>query len=143
VTTLVDQVDAALVPERLMAMLAGFFGAVGALLAAIGLYSLLAYTVSRRTKEIGIRMALGATRGEVVRMMVRSALALMMAGLFVGAPVSFWSARLAAAVIENASGSRMAVAIAAAAMVAVAVLAAWMPTRHATRVEPVIALRSE
>jgi hypothetical protein len=143
VTTLVDQVDAALVPERLMATLAGFFGAVGALLAAIGLYSLLAYTVARRTKEIGIRMALGATRGDVVQMIVRGALALVVAGLFVGTPVAFWSTRLAAAAIENASGTHVPVAIAGAAMIAVAALAAWLPTRHATRVEPIIALRSE
>lgn len=143
VTTLVEQVDAALVPERLMATLAGFFGAVGALLVAIGLYSLLAYTVARRTKEIGIRMALGATRGDVVRMIVRGALALVVAGLFVGTPVAFWSTRLAAAAIENASGTHVPVAIAGAAMIAVAGLAAWLPTHHATRVEPIIALRSE
>jgi predicted permease len=89
VTTLVDQVDAALVPERLMAILAGFFGAIGALLAAIGLYGLLAFSVARRTKEIGIRMALGATRGDVMRMIVRGALALVVAGLVVGSPVAF------------------------------------------------------
>jgi hypothetical protein len=59
-----------------MAILGGFFGAVGALLAAIGLYGLLAYTVARRTKEIGIRMALGATRADVTRMMLRSGLTL-------------------------------------------------------------------
>jgi predicted permease len=143
VTTLADQVDAALVPERLMAMLAAFFGAVGALLAAIGLYGLLAYTVARRTREIGIRMALGATRGDVMRMIVRGALAVVVAGLVVGAPVAFWSTRLAAAAIENASGSRVPLAAAGTAMIAVAALAAWMPARRATRVEPVIALRSE
>jgi len=143
VTTLADQVDTALVPERLMAILSTFFGAIGALLAAIGLYGLLTYTVARRTKEIGIRMTLGATRGDVMRMIVRGSLALVVAGLAVGAPVAFWSTRLAAAAIENASGGRVAVAAAGAAMIAVAALAAWVPTRRATRVEPVIALRSE
>jgi predicted permease len=142
-TTLADQVDAALVPERLMAILAAFFGAVGALLAAIGLYGLLAYTVARRTREIGIRMALGATRGDIMRMIVRGALALVVAGMFVGAPLAFWSTRIAAAVIENASPRRVPVTAAGAAMVAVAALAAWLPTRRATRVEPVTALRSE
>jgi predicted permease len=144
VTTLAEQVDAALVPERLMAILAGFFGAVGALLAAIGLYGLLAYTVTRRTREIGIRMALGATRGDVTRMIVRSALTLVLAGLVIGAPVAFWGTRLAATAIENlSSGGALPVTAAAAAMIVVAVLAAWMPARRATRVEPVIALRSE
>ena len=104
VTTLAEQVDAAVVPERLMAILGGFFGAVGALLAAIGLYGLLAYTVARRTKEIGIRMALGATRGDVTRMMLRSGLTLVAAGLVVGAPVAFWGTRFAATAIEDLSG---------------------------------------
>jgi predicted permease len=144
VTTLVEQVDAAIVPERLMAILAGFFGAVGALLAAIGLYGLLAYTVARRTKEIGIRMALGAARSDVVWMILRSALALVLAGFVAGAPMAFGGTRLAATAIEHLSGGVFpAVAAAAAAMVVVAALAAWMPARRATRVDPVIALRSE
>jgi ABC-type antimicrobial peptide transport system permease subunit len=126
-----------------MAILSAFFGAIGALLAAIGLYGLLTYTVARRTKEIGIRMTLGATRGDVMQMIVRGALALVVAGLVVGAPLAFWSTRLAAAAIENASGNRVAMAVAGAAMVGVAALAAWMPTHRAARVEPVIALRSE
>ena len=144
VTTLAEQVDAAVVPERLMAILGGFFGAVGALLAAIGLYGLLAYTVARRTKEIGIRMALGATRGDVTRMMLRSALTLVAAGLVVGAPVAFWGTRFAATAIEDLSGGGAPpIATAVVAMLAVAALAAFMPARRATRVEPVIALRSE
>jgi putative ABC transport system permease protein len=144
VTTLAEQVDAAVVPERLMAILGGFFGAVGALLAAIGLYGLLAYTVARRTKEIGIRMALGATRGDVTRMMLRSGLTLVAAGLVAGAPVALWGTRFAGTAIEDLSGAGVpSVATAVAAMLVVAALAAFMPARRATRVEPVIALRSE
>jgi ABC-type antimicrobial peptide transport system permease subunit len=144
VTTLAEQVDAAVVPERLMAILGGFFGAVGALLAAIGLYGLLAYTVARRTKEIGIRMALGATRGDVMRMMLRSGLTLVAAGFVVGAPVAFWGTRFAATAIEDLSGGAVPpVATAGVALLVVAALAAFMPAHRATRVEPVIALRSE
>ena len=144
VTTLTEQVDAAVVPERLIAILGGFFGAVGALLAAIGLYGLLAYTVARRTKEIGIRMALGATRGAVMRMMLRSGLILVAAGFVVGAPVAFWGTRCAATAIDDLSGGGVPpVATAVVAMFVVAALASYMPARRATRVEPVIALRSE
>jgi predicted permease len=144
VTTLAEQVDAALVPERLMAILGAFFGAVSALLAAIGLYGLLAYTVARRTKEIGIRMALGATRGDITQMMLRSGLTLVAAGLLVGAPVAFWGTRFAATAIEDVSGGGVPpVGAAVVAMLVVAALAAFMPARRATRVEPVIALRSE
>jgi predicted permease len=144
VTTLAEQVDAAVVPERLMAILGGFFGAVGALLAAIGLYGLLAYTVARRTKEIGIRMALGATRRDVIQVILRSGVTLVVAGFVLGAPVAFWGTRFAAAAIEDPSGGGVpTVATAIAAMLVVAVLAASMPAHRATRVEPVIALRSE
>jgi hypothetical protein len=80
-------VDASIVPERLIATLSGVFGALGELLAAIGLYGLLAYTVTRRTNEIGIRMALGATARDVVGSVLKSALALAGAGLIVGAPM--------------------------------------------------------
>src|SRR6202011_1662642 len=96
VTTMDDQVNASIVPERLIATLSGFFGGLGAFLAAIGLYGLLAYTVARRTNEIGIRMALGATERDVIRMVQTSALALVCAGLAVGAPLAFWSKRFAA-----------------------------------------------
>jgi len=144
VTTLAEQVDADIVPERLMAVLAGFFGTVGALLAAIGLYGLLAYTVARRTKEIGIRMALGATRGDVTRMILRGALTLVLAGFAIGAPAAFWGTRLAATAIENLSSGGVApVAAATVAMLVIAALAGWMPARRATRVDPITALRAE
>jgi ABC-type antimicrobial peptide transport system permease subunit len=77
------------------------FGAVGALLAAIGLYGLLAYTVSRRTTEIGVRMALGATRGQISSMVLTSALSLVVAGLVVGAPIAVASPRFLARLVQS------------------------------------------
>jgi ABC-type antimicrobial peptide transport system permease subunit len=127
-----------------MAILGGFFGVIGALLAAIGLYGLLAYTVARQTKEIGIRMALGATRGDVMRMVLRRGLTLVAVGFVVGAPIALWGTRFAATAIEGFSGGGVpSVATAAVAMLVVAALAALMPARRATGVQPVIALRSE
>ena len=144
VTTLAEQVDASIVPERLLATLAGFFGAVGALLVAIGLFGLLAYTVARQTREIGIRMALGATRGRVSRMVATSAGWLVTVGFLLGAPTAFWSTRFAARSVENLpAGAAVPIASAAAALIAVAFIAVYVPTRRAIRVEPVIALRVE
>ena len=88
VTTLTEQIDASIVAERLVALLSVAFGALGALLAAIGLYGLLAYTVSRRTSEMGLRMALGATRGQMMSMVLKSALGLVLAGLAIGIPLA-------------------------------------------------------
>jgi putative ABC transport system permease protein len=144
VTTLTDQMDASIVPERLIALLAGFFGSLGALLAAIGLYGLLAYTVARRTGEIGVRMALGATPRDVTTMVLRSALGLVLAGLVVGAPIAVWSGRVAASVIEDLKvESAFPIALAAAAMIGVALVAAYVPARRAARVNPLAALRCE
>ncbi len=81
VTTLTDQVDASIVPERFIATLSVWFGVLGALLAAIGLYGLLAYTVARRINEIGIRMALGATRRDATRMVLGDALGMVCVGV--------------------------------------------------------------
>ncbi len=144
VTTLAAQVDASIVPERLTATLAGFFGALGALLAAIGLYGLLAYTVTRRTNEIGIRMALGATAADVVGGVVKNALALAAAGLIVGAPLAIVGRRVASSLIDGLpAGSALPIGVAAIAMIAVALLAAYVPARRAARVDPMAALRCE
>ncbi len=136
--------DASIVPERLIALLSGLFGALGAALAGIGVYGLLAYTVARRTNEIGIRMALGATRGDVTRMVLKGALGLVCAGLVVGAPIAVWSKRIAASLIENLPvESALPIAFAAAAMMAVALVAAYVPARRAAGVDPMEALRHE
>ena len=153
VTTMDDQVNASIIPERLIATLSGFFGGLGALLAAVGLYGLLAYTVTRRTSEIGVRMALGATEGHVMRMVLTSALGLVCAGLIVGAPLAVWSGHLAAAVMENpwveiarrdsnlTVDGAATIAFAALTIVAVALLAAYVPARRAARINPIAALR--
>ena len=144
VTTLAEQMDASLVPERLMAGFSELFGGLGAMLAALGIYGLLAYTVTRRVHEIGIRMALGATRGVVARMVVKDALGMVCAGLIAGVPVAFWSKRFASSLIADLPMASLApVAFGAAAMVMVALVAAYVPARRAARVEPLEALRHE
>jgi ABC-type antimicrobial peptide transport system permease subunit len=124
-------------------MLSGFFGALGALLAAIGLYGLLAYTVARRTSEIGIRMALGATQRDVLVMVQKTALMMAGAGVVLGVPLAFAAERVAVTFVDNmTTGVEMPIA-AAAAMIAVALLAALVPARRASRVNPIDALRQE
>jgi predicted permease len=144
VETMNEQIDSAIVPQRLVATLSGWFGALGALLAAIGLYGLLAYTVSRRTHEIGIRMALGASRGDVMRWVLRDALRMVAAGLLIGAPLAFWGNRLAGSLIQGIPSARsLPVIFGALAMVAIALLASYLPARRAMRVDPCSALRWE
>ena len=143
-TTLAAQMDGSIVPERLVAALSRLFSALAALLAAIGLYGLLAFFVARRRREIGVRMALGATPREVTRMVVRDGLAMVLAGLALGFPAAIASGRLVAGVFENPpAGSVIAIVGASATMLAVAFLASYAPGRRAGRVNPIEALQHD
>jgi ABC-type antimicrobial peptide transport system permease subunit len=114
------------------------------LLAAIGLYGLLAYTVARRTHEIGVRMALGAAGTDVMRTVLRGALWMVCAGLAIGAPLAFWGKRVAANLIPDLPvASPLPIVVAAAIMIAVGLIAAYLPARRAMRVDPMVALRYE
>jgi predicted permease len=128
----------------LTARLAGFFGALAALLVAVGLYGTLSYRVNRRAMEIGLRMALGAQRGQVLWMFLRESLALVAVGLGLGLPLAWFGSKwLASLLYKLQAHDPVSLAGAASAVLAVALLAALLPARRAAHVEPMQALRSE
>jgi predicted permease len=148
VTTVMEQSDELLMYERLFAKLTSFFGLLALLLACIGLYGILSYAVARRTPEIGIRMALGAQRADVLRMVLREVSLLVIAGVAIGVPASLAATRLASSIISEllyGLKGNDGVTIAAAVLVLIVVClgAGFLPARRATRVDPVTALRYE
>lgn len=142
--TMTAAVNESIAMERALAILSGSFGTLSLLLAAIGLYGITSYAVSRRRAEIGIRMALGATRALVLRAVLSRVLILVSIGVMVGIGASLWASRFMAALLYGL-GPRDAQTLVGAivAMLAVAVLAGWLPAWRASRVDPMIALRSE
>jgi predicted permease len=142
--TLVEQVDRSLAGQSLMARLSTFFGMLAAFLACIGIYGLAAYAVTRRTNEIGLRMALGAEASGVLWMVMRESLTLAALGVAIGIPVSLAAARLIESVLYGLKTTDPAtIALAALVMIAVAALAAYLPARRASKVDPMEALRYE
>lgn len=144
VTTLADQVDSNIVPERLIATLSQYFGCLGVVLAGIGLYGLLAYTVARRTNEIGIRMALGATANSVGALVLRDVLGIVCAGSIAGTALVLWSRPLASKLLPDWKWeSASPLAVGGGVIIAVALLASCIPVRRAARVDAMVALRHE
>jgi len=144
IRTMQQQIDLNFNQERAVASLAGLFGIVALLLAAVGLYGVTAYTVAQRTQEIGIRMALGADRVNVVRMVLAGASKRVLAGLILGVPLAIGAGRLISAQLYGVSSwDPMALGIAACALAISAFFAAVIPARSAASISPMKALRTE
>jgi putative ABC transport system permease protein len=138
------QIRESLLQDELMAMLSGFFGFLAALLAAIGLYGVISYGVSQRTNEIGIRMALGAQRGDVVELIVREAALLLAVGLAVGCGLALVSAHAANSLLFGLKArDPLTFALAVVTLSLVAALASFVPAYRASRLDPMVALHYE
>jgi ABC-type antimicrobial peptide transport system permease subunit len=142
--TLEAQLDETLGTERLIATLSAAFGILATMLAALGLYGVMAFVVARRTKEIGLRMALGAPQATVLWMVMREALLLLGIGLAVGIPAAYGLSRYVSAQLFGVKPTDIAsAAIALVILALVAVLSGWLPARRASAIDPIQALRYE
>ncbi len=142
--TLDDLVDRNLTQDRAIAQLTTFFGALALLLASVGMYGVLSYSIERRTNEIGIRMALGAKQSTVLGMVFAETLAVVLIGLAIGLPLALAATRLIATDLYGLSATDpLTIAGATGVLLAVAMLACYLPARRASKVDPLIALRYE
>jgi predicted permease len=143
-TVLTTQIKESLMRDRLMATLAGAFGLLAGLLAVLGLYGVIAYMVARRRNEIGVRIALGASRGRVIRLVLREAVLLLVIGLTLGTALAAWAGKAAAALIYGLKPRDPVTLGGAVALLAiVALLASYGPAWRASRLQPMDALRDE
>jgi predicted permease len=139
-----EQIDATTQQERMFASLTAGFGVLALTLACVGIYGIMAYTVSQRTNEIGIRLALGAERGQVRGLVLREAAWLAIFGVVAGLAVALALGRLVKSMLYGLQPTDPpSLAAAASLLLAVALLASWMPALRASRVDPMVALRHE
>jgi putative ABC transport system permease protein len=142
--TLTEQIEESIFADRLMAVLSAVFGGLAALLAAIGIYGVMAYSVTQRTQEIGIRVALGAQQSDVLKLIVGQGLTLIVAGVGLGIGASFALTRLIASLLYGVGATDpVTFVIVTALLVGIALLACFVPARRASKVDPIIALRYE
>jgi predicted permease len=144
VRSLHQEIDNDILVDRLIATLSSFFGLLALLLAGVGLYGVISYGVTRRTREIGIRMALGAQRGSVLWLVMRRAAAFLLIGALIGVPAALFLTRLVKSLLYGISAQDpIAIVLATVVLGAVAALASFLPARRATKVDPMVALRHE
>jgi putative ABC transport system permease protein len=144
IATMEEVIADSVAPRRFNMLLLGLFASVALLLAAIGIYGVISYSVSRRTQEIGIRMALGAGRRDVVRLVVRQGMAPAVIGLALGLAGAFGLTRLMTSLLFGVSATDPVVfGLTTGLLGAVALAACWLPAWRAARVDPLIALRYE
>jgi predicted permease len=142
--SLAGQFRLSLLPQRLAATMIGAFGLVGLLLATLGIYGVLSFQVGQRTSEIGVRIALGARAGEVVKLILRQGLGMVAVGLVVGLGLALAVARLIEGFLHGVDPGDLLTFIGVPlVLVVVALLASWVPARRAARVDPMVALRAE
>jgi ABC-type antimicrobial peptide transport system permease subunit len=142
--TMEEHVHSAFFLPRLAAMLFGVFGGIGLVLATVGLYGVMSYAVSRRTREIGIRMAMGAQPGTVERLVLRQGLVLTVIAVALGWPAAWMLSKLAASFLYGIQPhDALTFAVVPPFLTAIALVACWIPARRAASIDPMQALRTE
>ncbi|HEY9449334.1 MAG TPA: FtsX-like permease family protein, partial [Gemmatimonadaceae bacterium] len=144
VQTMEEALGLSLLPQRVGATLLGVFSVLGLVLASIGLYGVVAYAVTQRTRELGIRLALGAETRDIYRVVIRQGMSLMIVGVTIGIAVALLLTRLVRGLLFGVSpADPLTLGVVVAILTVVALLASYVPARRATRVDPLVALHEE